>query len=72
MAAITKNHQNGYHGSKTEHHAVWANFKLKPVFGHLACQPLQEIIKMVTMALPIKIETCNEKSSPFNLGQSST
>ena len=60
------------HAMKTEHHQIWVNFQVEHVVSYLLCQQLPEMIKMVTMALLFKIETCNKTQPLLYLGQSST
>ena len=42
------------------------------VVSHLGYQPSPEITKINSMALPLKMESCNGKQTSLNLSQSST
>ena len=55
---------------KTECHQIWVNFQVEHVVSYPSCQPLPEMIKVATMALLFKIETCDENQALLNFGES--
>ena len=71
LRSIWIEHQKTQNSNSSKGELWWPSLISYHVVSHVECQPLPEIAKMDVMALPLKIETCNENQTPLSVGESS-